>query len=668
MTHHGAGLAIIIVNYGSSSLLEANAVPIDVDALGARVIVVDNFSSREEQRRIRALAATHRWELVEPGANLGFGGGMNLGAARAAELGSTIFLLLNPDLTISTDGIRSLSERNRAEPGGVLAPRILRPDGSVWSVGSQVSLADGRIRSVRSRPVDDDGVLWVSGACLMIGSELWDALGGFSEEYFMYWEDVDLSVRAQQLGASVAIVDDAVAIHDEGGTHRSGPSEANLEAKSRLYYFYNIRNRYLFAALNLDATRRRTWRDHDLAVAREVLLQGGRRQFFERGGTAAISTAISALRDGRRMLSAHRSGSARVQLYEVVRSAHLERTAGSSASTILYERTRYDFDPSLSGSDRLQRAGILAAARYALTHRIGTLEVNEPLQLSAMPRTAAVLIALGIGRRLGRPRTTVVTYAIENAPLSAHPRPRRVRARLKRRMERAAAGMVWRRLDRIAFGSAQSMALYATTFPPDEKFSGARVGRLIEALPAATVPGTTTDPTLTVFLGQLSARKGFDGVLEAWPYVVARVPGARLLIIGKGELETDAVRAAEHDPSVSVRIDPPRSTIVELLQAARILVLPSQPLNGWREQIGLPIVEALAAGCEIVTTDQTGLAPWLAAHGHRVLPVPTTASDIAEALVGVLEAHDRSSEVLASLPVIDGRIAAEIWLNESWRP
>ncbi|MFJ8894621.1 glycosyltransferase family 2 protein [Leifsonia sp. NPDC102414] len=292
-------LAVVVVNYGSSGLLRANLAPL-ADALPeAGIVVVDNFSGDAERAAVVALGAERGWVVVTPDDNLGFGLGMNAGVDAAAANGATRFLLLNPDATIERDAVETLSAAVAVEPLALLAPRILRPDGSVWFDGSDLNLDDGRITATRKRAVADDPRLeqWLSGACLMVSAELWERIGGFGDGYFLYWEDVELSYRARRAGASVRVVDAASAVHAEGGTQGDGLETAGA-AKSEGYYYFNIRNRLVFAARNLDAATVRRWRRASLPIAWEVLLQGGRRQFAH--PVAPVRAAFTGVRDGLR--------------------------------------------------------------------------------------------------------------------------------------------------------------------------------------------------------------------------------------------------------------------------------------------------------------------------------------------------------------------------------
>jgi glycosyltransferase involved in cell wall biosynthesis len=355
-------------------------------------------------------------------------------------------------------------------------------------------------------------------------------------------------------------------------------------------------------------------------------------------------------------LVSHRGtlGSApRARLYGSLRTAHLERALQLEPATILYRRRRYDFDESIASQLDLVQAGPFECARILFRSKVEQLEINEPLMVHALPMTCLALAALAARRVVGGQRVRVVSYAIENANPFVHPRSSRVRTWVDKRMARA----VRRRVDRLAFGTGMAADLYRTIFGAAPRRS---VERLIPALPAATGSASEKKPRSVIYLGSFAVRKGFPLVLQAWPAVVAARSGATLAILGKGELERDALASAGLD--VSVVVDPPREEIVATLRRTQVLVLPSQPAAHWREQVGLPIVEGLAAGCTIVTTKETGLADWLAEHRHVVLAAPTTAAELADGIVAALDRNRTAADVLAALPTEDGRLEADRWL------
>lgn len=347
----------------------------------------------------------------------------------------------------------------------------------------------------------------------------------------------------------------------------------------------------------------------------------------------------------------------RVRLYDQVRSVHLERARELEPAAIVFRSKRYDFDEDLTDGLELAQAGTIAAARLALTSRITHLEINEPLYLDALPRTAVTLFAIGLRRIVGGRRATVATYAIENLDPFATTPPR-FKTRVRRGIERLLAEYVWRRVDNAVFGTAGAHGLYAQSFRTQP-----RRHSTVEALPS---PCPCVDDADTanghrnsvVFLGNFGARKGFSDVLAAWPLVRESRPDARLTLLGTGSQLDDARAAAAADPTITLHVDPPRSEIHAHLRTAHALVLPSRRMPGWREQVGLPIVEALAHGCEIVTTDETGIADWLREKRHRVLPSDASAARIAGAIAAAVDADRAKADILATLPAVDGRIAA----------
>jgi N-acetylglucosaminyl-diphospho-decaprenol L-rhamnosyltransferase len=272
-------LAIIVVNYGSHELLETNIAPVSSHTPDASVVVVDNYTSDRERESVASLVARKGWTMVAPDTNLGFGCGMNLGVEAAAGAGAQAFLLINPDATLDRSSLDMLREAVEQSPMTVVAPRIVRSDGSVWFAGAVVRMDDGETKGRRhaSPELPPGERRWLTGACLLMSLEVWQASGGFDHRYFLYWEDVDFSFRVEAAGGALAVLEEATAVHDEGGTQGSARGS---RAKSPTYYYYNIRNRLLFAAIHLDPEGRRRWKGLAIPAAWRILLRGGRRQFL----------------------------------------------------------------------------------------------------------------------------------------------------------------------------------------------------------------------------------------------------------------------------------------------------------------------------------------------------------------------------------------------------
>ncbi|MGN6407161.1 MAG: glycosyltransferase family 4 protein [Curtobacterium sp.] len=352
-------------------------------------------------------------------------------------------------------------------------------------------------------------------------------------------------------------------------------------------------------------------------------------------------------------------GARRIRVYDQVRTAHLERARQLDPAAIVYRRRRYDFDDGIAVGLDVHRVSTLGALLALFRSRALEVEINEPMSEGAV-FTAAALLGLALRRATGGPRALVVTYAIANLdPAVALRRIRRPRARALLAVYTALSRRIWRRIDRIVYGTDAARELYHEAFGTRRALDETT----IPALPVGRQLGDRQKrPDSVVFLGALAERKGFPLLLAAWPAVVAQRPAARLTILGKGAMAQLADQAAARDGSISVELDPPRERIFEALDETAVLVLPSQPTPTWREQVGLPIVEGLASGCSIVTTTETGLADWLVAHGHAVIDPSAGPTALATAILEQLDHGRDPSDVLADLPDVDGRLAADAWL------
>ncbi|MBC7632674.1 glycosyltransferase family 2 protein [Aeromicrobium sp.] len=293
-----ADLAIVVVTYGSPDLLRTHLAPTAAGLPGATVVVVDNRRDDTSSESIRGIVEEHGWILMANSRNVGFGAAVDAGVARGRELGASCFLILNPDASIDRGGVLALLKACE-EPLTLASASIRRPDGSVWFDGADLHLKDGSTRSTRRRgPTAPDEVMeWLTGACLMASWELWQTVGGFEPEYFLYWEDIDLSFRVLAAGGTLRVIQEAVAVHDVGGTQ-----ERDSQGLSGAYCYYNSRNRLVFAARNLDEAVARRWMRSSLPAAWDIVLRGGRRQLLH--SRTPLWSALRGVRDGRRLARA----------------------------------------------------------------------------------------------------------------------------------------------------------------------------------------------------------------------------------------------------------------------------------------------------------------------------------------------------------------------------
>lgn len=269
-------MGIVLVNYASTAVIERNLGRIDLGSVPCRVVVVDNFSTEKEAAAAAVMAVHHGWDLVRMAENAGFGSAVNVGVARAGELGCECFLILNPDASTSAAVIEELRRASLADRRALITPIIERPDGSVWFQGRRIGVRWGGLSSPDMQATQQ-GRAWLTAACLAVHREMWEALGGFDDDYFLYWEDVDLSYRCQRLGGRLTIRTDLRAVHEVGGTQEPTRGTAG---KSAAYNYYNCRNRLLFAGKHLRWAHRLIWLAQTPIDTVRVLRRGGRGEIF----------------------------------------------------------------------------------------------------------------------------------------------------------------------------------------------------------------------------------------------------------------------------------------------------------------------------------------------------------------------------------------------------
>jgi GT2 family glycosyltransferase len=209
-------LSVLIVAWNSREEL-GRTLPALLPELseGDELIVVDNDSRDGTPEAVAELAPAAR--LVQTGRNAGFAAGCNIGAAQAR---GDLLVILNPD----------------AAPLPGWGDAIRRPwmDKRGWAAWQALVAYEGATRiNSAGNPVHFTGIVWagghgrpiaeappagevpcLSGACLAIPRRTWEEVGGFPERFFLYHEDVDLSLRLRLRGGALGIEPAAVVDHD----------------------------------------------------------------------------------------------------------------------------------------------------------------------------------------------------------------------------------------------------------------------------------------------------------------------------------------------------------------------------------------------------------------------------------------------------------------------
>ena len=229
---------VIIVNYHAYAELEACLASLARHEPGAPVVVVDHASDRVQASRLSAAFPRVRFRATHE--NPGFGAGVN---AASREAGEGSLLLLNPDCELTMPVIAPLAavlERDAA--AGVVGGLVRESDGAMQASARKfpdattglagrtswlTRVAPGNPLSRRNLTTDPSAGLcrvdWVSGALMLIRRETFDAVGGFDERFFLYWEDADLCKRAADAGWSTWYSPDVEVVHRTARASRHAP-------------------------------------------------------------------------------------------------------------------------------------------------------------------------------------------------------------------------------------------------------------------------------------------------------------------------------------------------------------------------------------------------------------------------------------------------------------
>lgn len=252
------------------------------------------------------------------------------------------------------------------------------------------------------------------------------------------------------------------------------------------------------------------------------------------------------------------------------------------------------------------------------------LEVAEPLWLGEWRRALPCIALAKAMRPVRRRPVAIATYAIENLD---------VRDRVRRRPARLALGVSLLWLDAVVFGTTGAYENYRRSF--GWALRRVRHTVLTPRLDECAVCAPRAEPRepTVLFLGTPSERKGFPVLLEAWEMVDGAARGWRLVVADPSGSGPDELPAG-----VSIVAEPARSEVHELLRAGAVVAMPSVRRPGWREQIGLPLVEGLAHGCRVVTSTETGLAGDLHDHPAVELTAPGDPTSLAAGLRRAMDA------------------------------
>ncbi len=199
--------------------------------------------------------------IVRNTENLGYTGGMNSGIVRALKDGSEYVAVLNNDTIIDKHFLTAVAAFIREKrPMGILVPKIYFYPGSEFHYERYKEAERGKVIWYAGGIIDWDNVLashngvdevdtgqfaevsettFATGCCIIFPKEILDQVGMFDDRYYLYYEDIDLSMRIKRAGYRLYFIPDAIMWHKNAKS--SGGSGSLLQE------YFITRNRMLFA-------------------------------------------------------------------------------------------------------------------------------------------------------------------------------------------------------------------------------------------------------------------------------------------------------------------------------------------------------------------------------------------------------------------------------------
>ncbi len=208
------------------------------------IVVVDNASHEEVIRGIeKYISDKSHIKLIKSKENLGFGRGCNLGAQNSK---GDYILFLNSDTKVEDKGFLKMADFLKENPKtGILGGRLMNPGGTPQASAGKfynlfnfflLMLGGERLGLLKSSPDKISKVDWVAGACLMISRNVYEQIGGFDKNIFMYMEDMEISYRAKKKGYDTYFFPDVLVMHKEQGS--SNRTFAIVNIYKGILYFY----------------------------------------------------------------------------------------------------------------------------------------------------------------------------------------------------------------------------------------------------------------------------------------------------------------------------------------------------------------------------------------------------------------------------------------------
>lgn len=278
---------VVIPNWNGADMIGECLRSLENQSIATEIVVVDNGSKDESVNLIKR--EFPNVTLLEFPDNAGFAGGVNRGITNAIEQGAELIALFNNDAIADRQWLENLISEAESHPeAGIVTGKLLRSDRKfIDSTGDFYTIwglpyPRGRNQKDVGQYDTSEDVFGASGGASLYRASLFTQIGMFDEDFFAYYEDVDISFRAQMAGWKVRYTPKAIAYHGVGGTSSKLGDFARYHSAKNflLLYARNMPTKLYFKYLI----------PFTLQLGRMALTSIARRKFgvFLRGTWAAI--------------------------------------------------------------------------------------------------------------------------------------------------------------------------------------------------------------------------------------------------------------------------------------------------------------------------------------------------------------------------------------------
>jgi GT2 family glycosyltransferase len=220
---------IVILNYNSKDVIKKCLASIfKIDYPNFEVVIVDN-NSTDGSFEI-AKSTFSKASFIKNEENLGFSFGNNQGICFALERMADYVLILNPDTEVEKDFLNKLvDEGEKNEKVGLLSPIIFNgKTRDIWFSGGKINWLKMKSEHEKdSKKKEAYSTGYITGCAMLIKAEVFKKTGLFDENFFLYWEDTDFSLRAKKAGFQNKIVSASWIYHSE---------ESEKNKKNKIYW------------------------------------------------------------------------------------------------------------------------------------------------------------------------------------------------------------------------------------------------------------------------------------------------------------------------------------------------------------------------------------------------------------------------------------------------